>query len=777
MFLCYNYNMREHLERIKNVLKLGDRVWHFDINPDRVRAFFMRHERAFGWGIFGLVVILIFTSTLFTRASVARFYPERCLGEWENPQGAQGIPNVVSTFSSEEAVSAALGVLTYDREEYERGLAEEELTRRKQMEFNRQNSAVLENRAADLFCGDFRGEVPADALPQKFVLKFSWEMKETVLEEGLNPPNGGLAEPTIDTILEEGLNPEVVEPTIDTLPDNPLVPPYQGDLIPPPLIRGGQEGLELEKEPSAFFEIFHQAFAQEPEPSPELPTGEAVGTPTSENVGVEPVSEPNLPEELPVQEIPPEVEVITEEVPVSVPEVIEQVIENITEQVEEVLPSPTLDVGEAQSVASGEFLEVLMSLDGANWETIGSVGRSNWKNMEIEIAPEKIGSWDQISRLQISLRSVLSIDVVPAVYLDAMWLEVSYEKGDEPEIELTPEEIEKAERIELDSDKIFLTPPKSFRAGESWEFEINTEVDSEELHESIPESKPEVVPEPESIVEPIPESEPNPIINFLFKKALAKSPKVKVLKAEIFNNNGERMASDISVQEIDGKIRLVAPAPPVMFRPGRYEIKVDLLIDGKLYSSTQSFLWGVLAINTNKSIFLPAQTRLPNESAYLQMAVLDDSGHTVCDADLELEIKEPSGIVMELSGALGTIIKSPTCGPDNVTDDPDYFSHYTLDGTGTYALKLTNLKNNYEIADSFEVRDSVPFEIERIGATRINPFKAKYVMTFKIKANQDFDGEIIETVPESFEITPAPVTEGSPPWPEGYPPYATETAG
>ena len=66
-------------------------------------------------------------------------------------------------------------------------------------------------------------------------------------------------------------------------------------------------------------------------------------------------------------------------------------------------------------------------------------------------------------------------------------------------------------------------------------------------------------------------------------------------------------------------------------------------------------------------------------------------------------------------------------------------------------MELTNLDNGYKIKDSFEVRESVPFDIERIGPTRIWP-KANYEMALKIKANQDFTGDIIETVPISFEI-------------------------
>ena len=201
--------MRKHIERLKNVLKLSDRTWHFDIHPDQVLSFFLRQKYVFGWGIFILIIILIFTNTLSTRASVARFYSESCLGGWGNPQEAQGRPEVTTTSPWEEAVSAALGVLTYDREEYERELKEKELAHRQLREFNHQNSAVLDNQSAEIFCGDFRGEIPTDTFPQKFILKFSWEMKD-LLDDKVESLQ------TIDTILKEGINPEVIEPIPET---------------------------------------------------------------------------------------------------------------------------------------------------------------------------------------------------------------------------------------------------------------------------------------------------------------------------------------------------------------------------------------------------------------------------------------------------------------------------------------------------------------------------------------------------------------------------------
>ena len=160
----------------------------------------------------------------------------------------------------------------------------------------------------------------------------------------------------------------------------------------------------------------------------------------------------------------------------------------------------------------------------------------------------------------------------------------------------------------------------------------------------------------------------------------------------------------------------------------------------------QDFTWGVLAINTNKSIYLP------NEKAYLQMAVLDDDSHTLCQTALKLEITTPKSETITLSSSKGTIGNSETCGVNNVTDIPDYFAYFQTNQIGLYQLKLINLDNGYQIEDSFEVKDSLPFEVERIAATRTNPFKANYVMNFKIKVNQDYQGQVIETVLSSFEI-------------------------
>jgi len=188
--------------------------------------------------------------------------------------------------------------------------------------------------------------------------------------------------------------------------------------------------------------------------------------------------------------------------------------------------------------------------------------------------------------------------------------------------------------------------------------------------------------------------------------------------------------------------------PERNFDPGSYTLELGLLTEDKLLILEQDFTWGVLAINVNKSIYLSGET------AYIQMGVLNDKGWTLCDAQVHLEIRNPKSEIRNFSTEDGTIERSGKCARNNVTDVPDYFAYYEIpDKAGVYNMTLTATTENgiRSISDQFEVRESVPFEIERIGPTRIYP-PSPYEMKFMIRANEDFEGEVVERVPDSFEI-------------------------
>ncbi|OGG29504.1 hypothetical protein A3A63_02035 [Candidatus Gottesmanbacteria bacterium RIFCSPLOWO2_01_FULL_46_9] len=180
-------------------------------------------------------------------------------------------------------------------------------------------------------------------------------------------------------------------------------------------------------------------------------------------------------------------------------------------------------------------------------------------------------------------------------------------------------------------------------------------------------------------------------------------------------------------------------------RPGKYKVKVfqkDTLL------SEQDFLWGVLAVNPNKSIYPPGET------ADLAIAVLNEFGKMVCNANVILDITNPNGEITTLSTDEGTIAVNEVCKLHDFTLTPDYEAHYRTTINGRYGMTLTatTINGTYTISDSFEVDGSAVFDVERITATRIFP-PASYPVTIRVTAKEDFVGSVEDTIPQNFTVS------------------------
>jgi len=202
----------------------------------------------------------------------------------------------------------------------------------------------------------------------------------------------------------------------------------------------------------------------------------------------------------------------------------------------------------------------------------------------------------------------------------------------------------------------------------------------------------------------------------------------------------------IEKTSIDIQTTVTIHPPSFGFRPGKYSIHI---IDSDGTSSTQDFTWGVLAMNTDKSMYLPQET------AHMSIAVLDEKGEMVCDANVSLEITDPAGNKTLLSTATKTITVNPQCLSHAFSLVPDYEASYHISQQGHYAMTLSATTKNgtSTIDDSLQVQQSVPFDVTRTSATRLYPIN-NYPMLFHIKANQDFTGTVKEYAPTNFEISP-----------------------
>ena len=133
------------------------------------------------------------------------------------------------------------------------------------------------------------------------------------------------------------------------------------------------------------------------------------------------------------------------------------------------------------------------------------------------------------------------------------------------------------------------------------------------------------------------------------------------------------------------------------------------------------------------------------------MAVLTDGGTTVCDANLRLTLTTPSGKLIEPQ-----VDRRSSCGPTTITNKADYVSAWPVHEIGEWQMRLDRLDEDasttiYSITDTFEVRENVPFDVERVGPTRIYPL-ADYQIALVINPNEAYSATIIETVTSTFEI-------------------------
>lgn len=187
----------------------------------------------------------------------------------------------------------------------------------------------------------------------------------------------------------------------------------------------------------------------------------------------------------------------------------------------------------------------------------------------------------------------------------------------------------------------------------------------------------------------------------------------------------------------------------ILHRPGKYTAVVTIVQDGYAQDISQDFTWGVLDVNVRRSY------NHPNTAIQIGMSVLDDLGHTLCQATVALDVTDPQGRVQRFATADQSVRIDPNCVDRGVTNNPDYAATYLTGGAGQYVMTVTATTSNgtRAISDAFQVDDSQPFDVERTSfPTRIYPHPT-YPVSFTITAKQDYRGPVVETVPASFDLS------------------------
>ena len=435
----------------KKVISLRKKKYLLQINSEYLKNIVHRYEIILGYLATFALMIFILSVSFNTKANLINFYPTNCLGSWENPTYAQGTPDVKSDD--------------------------------KKTDYSPENSAVLNNSSGELFCGNFTGDIPKDTLPKKFIVRFSIHASS----EGLIT-----SDPTQDIFPE-------VTPNVEVITDTEVTSDKKKETKETSTEIKEEDKSEKEKEvvPEIIPEVTPEpdsdsTIQTDPEPvsEPEVtpPAPEVVESPVvsflkgfMSNVFAEEIIPENITEE--VQEV--KIEVLPETKK-------EEKIDEIKKEEKTETPSPDVIIDEIKEIshearkvneeaiaeASTDYLEVFYTLDGTEWKSLGKIDSRNIGNPYFEIPLERV-TWEDLSKIQISVKSLYSIDKIPLFYLDSMWIETEYGEAvvnpivfkydfevDTPKgkykdaivsgVELTPEQLEPMKQQRVDNWLNFL---------------------------------------------------------------------------------------------------------------------------------------------------------------------------------------------------------------------------------------------------------------------------------------------------------------------------------
>lgn len=363
-----------------------------------------------------IVLSIFLVRTFIVQAEIYAFYPTTCLGGWYNTDLATDAPSVVPW--GEEAG------------------------------FNETNSAVLDsNSQSQIFCGGFGGGIQENTVPRKIKVKMAiafayrpveaepdivdstvidtstetaaQEVLGETIKESSTSENQGVEAVVLPQTLnsqEEITTETISEPTQELTPDiiaDETTQEATPELEPEPENEAPQE----ESETVSFFRLFNLARAEE--------VLQNDGTSSTEETLIEDT-------------------VVTPsgETAIVIDDVIES--ENVSTTTEEVISTSTEEV--ITEEISPYAAEVLYTLDGTTWETLGFVEEYSEDNI-FEIPIEDASSWEDISKIQIGIQRATTLDgVQPVIFLDSVWLEIEYEFIEEA-IELTVSEEETNEEV------------------------------------------------------------------------------------------------------------------------------------------------------------------------------------------------------------------------------------------------------------------------------------------------------------------------------------------
>ncbi len=191
----------------------------------------------------------------------------------------------------------------------------------------------------------------------------------------------------------------------------------------------------------------------------------------------------------------------------------------------------------------------------------------------------------------------------------------------------------------------------------------------------------------------------------------------------------------------EGKFAIKLPKERA-FRVGVYTLSVELVKDEHVYVLESEFPWGLVSVNTKKSIYKPGET------VEFVIVVLDKAGHSVSNADLYLTVNNPDNEETIYSTADGTITASSESGIYNLD--------YPTEIEGNHSISVTGLIDNVEVFFNtyFRVQPEYEFDIIRTTQSKIDPtLQDRFEVRIDVECFTDAESVTLkEFVPAEFDV-------------------------
>ncbi|HVZ62054.1 MAG TPA: LamG-like jellyroll fold domain-containing protein, partial [Candidatus Nitrosotalea sp.] len=221
----------------------------------------------------------------------------------------------------------------------------------------------------------------------------------------------------------------------------------------------------------------------------------------------------------------------------------------------------------------------------------------------------------------------------------------------------------------------------------------------------------------------------------------------KTISVDVIGPDGKTVSAKSMINEMRQGKYDIKVSPERSVHPGIYTIKVTMIKDGKKFVTTSQYSWGLVSLNTNKSIYKPGET------ANFTIVVLNSTGNSVCNSDISMTIKGPQSSITTLSSGNG-IVPQSQCGL--------YSANYTVNAEGNYTVDISASTQTgvATFETSFLSQSAFPYDIVRDADSKIDPIDNPnyFNVTIHVKS---FTGSgpvtIKESVPSVFNVT----TDGS----------------